>query len=262
MEEKQSNQKKRYSGNKTLPLSSIIGYFILAIGAIVSALSLDYNSSVLAVIGTTLVFWGALLMYFKRKNPLLENALAESLIPYYNNATILGKDIYYYSPPNIFGLENTLVLNHNSLSKEKIEEINSFFSVLKNDIAVMPPGQGLSQLIEKNQDIRFSSLNISDIKTPFENALMDEFELVKSIQFSFEEQEIHIIVNGSIFNKLYEDKDEIENIVTLGDPVISSVACGLSRVTRKPIKIENLVYDRNPGNIKAVLKICEIPDLM
>ena len=89
--------------------SGKIAYPFLLFGVIVMALSIFYSSSIMALIGISLTFWGALILFIKPvayiKASLLYSTTISSLTTIYQITSELnykGKGIY--TPPKYFPL--------------------------------------------------------------------------------------------------------------------------------------------------------------
>jgi len=249
-----------------------IGYVLFIIGILLCAISIDYNNNILALIGTPIIFWGALLVYFKPRNYISKDVALETVSNYYHliNGLIEEFDLngrpVYYTPSNIFGLRNTVLLIHNSNEFElDIGDISTYALKMGNSdrvLKVIPPGQSLSQKIEEKLATKFSSLDILDFQGIIETAIVDDFELAKGVRFDVEEAYVNLEVVDSIFSGLYNDSDLGDIYRSIGSPLISSIACGVSRSKHKPVIIDSFMYEKDEGKTIVRFKILDEIDSM
>lgn len=244
-----------------------IGYVLFIVGTLLCAVSIDYNNNILALIGTSVFFWGALLVYFKPRNYISKDVAVEAVSNYYQllkgfieEFEFKGRPIYY-TPSNIFGLRNTVLLIHNSDQFElDIGDITTYGPIMMDNnrvIKLMPPGQTLSERIEEKLVTRFSSLDILDFQGILETVIVDDFELAESVRFDVEEAHVNLEVVDSIFSELYDDSGLGEIFRSIGGPLISSIACGISRSIHKPVIIDSFMKKRDEGKIIVGFKILD-----
>lgn len=239
-----------------------IGYVLFIIGILLCAISIDYYNNILALMGTSIIFWGALLVFFKPHNYISKDVAVETVSNYYHliNGLIEEFDFngrpIYYTPSNIFGLRNTVLLIHNSNEFElDIGGITTYALKMGNSdrvLKVIPPGQSLSQKIEEKAATRFSSLDILDFQGIIETVIVDDFELAKGVRFDVEEAYVNLEVVDSVFSGLYNDSSLGEICRSIGDPLISSIACGISRSKHKPVIINSFMYKK--GERKTIVR--------
>ena len=244
-----------------------IGYVLFIIGILLCAISIDYNNNILALIGTPIIFWGALLVYFKPRNYISKDVALETVSNYYHliNGLIEEFDLngrpVYYTPSNIFGLRNTVLLIHNSNEFElDIGDISTYALKMGNSdrvLKVIPPGQSLSQKIEEKLATKFSSLDILDFQGIIETAIVDDFELAKGVRFDVDEAYVDLEVVDSVFSGLYDDSNLGEICRSIGDPLISSIACSISRSNHKPVIIDSFMYKKDEEKTIVRFKILD-----
>ena len=63
--------------------NSGVGYVLLLIGIIFTAISIDYTIQISALIGTSLLFWGLILIYFRNTRQVPKELLDNSVRSYY-----------------------------------------------------------------------------------------------------------------------------------------------------------------------------------
>jgi hypothetical protein len=246
---------------------NIIGIVLFIIGILLCAISVDYNNNILALIGTSTIFWGALLFYFKPRNYISKNVTMDVVSNYYHllNGLIEEFDLkgrpVYYTPSNIFGLRNTVLLIHSSNDFQiGSKDITTYGLKMGNSAHVLkfrPPGQSLSLKIEDKLETRFSSLDILDFQGIIEKATVDDFEIAKSVRFDIEDAFINLEVVDSVFGGLYVDSELSEIFHSIGDPLISSIACGISRSNHQSVIIDSILHNIHEGKTIVRYKILD-----
>lgn len=225
--------------------SNLIGYLILALGLIISALSIDFQSSITAFIGISLVFWGALLLYVRPTKYVpysVLNALAgEQML---NDHMSYDEEGYMVKP--VYRAKTSL---------EAIDEIqlilrkNASGEDVHGPLSVIPIGFGLHKLVEKEMKVNFNSVNFNDLKNRLGRCLVETLELSDSVSFNELEDTIKVEITGNVFQDSLEMSIHHEEYRPIGDPLISSIACILARVKNMDVVIEGIELEKNKNRI-------------
>ena len=240
-------------------MSPNIGYLLLVVGIIVCSSAFDYQNKIMALIGTSIIFWGALLIYFKpyeyESTQVLDSTLQQyyafinEMIPNVGNS---GKP-EYFSPPDISGLTTTS-LKISGASKEKsIFPENKY--TLTDAVKIMPPGQKLSEAMEESSKAKYTSINPVSLGPILEKAVIEDLGLSKSINIEYSSSLILVRVRRSIYSKLYRSNDLRGLLDNVGDPLISAIACAYSRSTGRPIILEGINLNEHNEIIDYRLKL-------
>jgi hypothetical protein len=148
----------------------IVSYIMLTTGLFIIIASFLFNSSIAALIGLGLTFWGALLLYIRpevsTRKTLLEAAISPSLTTLSQIIQELGyKGDVTYLPPKYFANPETTkicVSQHKYASLPTPEQIQLYENqLLAVDLQVMiliPSGIELSRLLEKALEKRAASV--------------------------------------------------------------------------------------------------------
>jgi len=228
----------------------VIGYILLLIGGIVLYISTLYTSSIIALIGLGLTFWGALFLFVKpekySKTKLLLSTTFSSLtfidqvlsdLGYHGKAVYLPPE-YSTSPKSgtvFISSKNDLVIP----SSEELAE-NKVFLKKPKGICFTPPGLGLANLYEKELGKFFNSVDLNYLQKTLPKLLVENLELAKKVDIKIERDVVTVKITGSVYTKLFKEATELSNIYnSLGCPVCGSVAIALTRVTGKCLVVEN-----------------------
>jgi hypothetical protein len=266
------NEQPEPKSDKKIRLDKIklinLGYVFLLVGILFIALSIDFSNQTIGLIGTSIIFWGALLIYFGPQKYVSKEVSLDTSLIYYRHINEMRKELdfkgrpLYFTPSNIFGLRNSVViLSKNEEFEYDIANISSYqpFST-QDQLVIIPPGQTLSEKIEDKLLTRFSSIEIIDFQSIIGKVIVDDLELAKNIHINIEETEIKVEINDSIFRSIFSENDQNEFYKYLGDPLTSAIACAISRSTHKPVIIDNILEMNNERKIIVSFKIIDIPN--
>ena len=107
-------------------------------------------------------------------------------------------------------------------------------------IRITPPGLLLTEFYETELNIDFQGITLLDLEKIIKKILIDILDVVKELNLSINENIIvieFIKYKINIISQLSEKEIAINQI---GDPVISSLLCVLTRVTKKPVLIQKI----------------------
>jgi len=231
-----------------------VAAFILVSGMIVLLLATSLNSSVLALIGLGLTFWGALFFFVKPpryvRKYLLNASLKSSLETIDNiltNANYQGKGVYLppypknvYLPRYLEKLRGGTII----ISREKQAPLIVREVFLKNPdpsaLCIAPPGSALEKILEKRAKQDFSKIALPDLCETITELLVEEFELVKECRFTIEKNEVHVSFSHRIYNDICSQVQKMKNIhQSIGCPLCSAIACALAKCSGKPVVFES-----------------------
>lgn len=228
--------------------SSKVAYTFLSFGIISLASSIIYNSSILAFIGLGLTLWGGLFLFIKparyvRAN-LLDSTAISSLTAIDKILTELnyhGKGIYL-PPRQLNELKEVVVFvpKKNKILIPQPKEIAQGKVFINPDgMFLIPPGQGLLTLYEKELGKDLSKVNLNNLSTDLPKLLIEDLELLESLEISTYKDGVHVKIVGSVYESLCSQVRNHTNICSrLGCPLCSSIACALAKATGKPVVIE------------------------
>jgi hypothetical protein len=235
---------------KRTNLNYITAFIIcLLIGIELLLVSAYYFSSFLAILGTAIIFWGAILLYVtpSKHVPLaMFNALAEAasanierLILEFN----LTERGVYLSPENLGKIESSLVFipETSKTSLPTPEEINERqLTNQKTGAFVAPPGLALSHLFEEELGFSFTKIDLKQIQNRLPKLLVEDLELAENAEVKIQGNKVTVEIAGSILNEICRQTDsKPKTHKQVGCLLSSAIACALAKATGKPITIEN-----------------------
>ena len=232
-----------------------IALTIFIIGASIEVLSIAYSSSILAIIGLSIFFWGAITLYIKpdRHIPLtllnasttsnlknIERILSET------NSTQKG---LYLPPKYMKDLDSGLLY----IPKEPnqpiptLKEINQRTLALstQNGIILTPPGLALSNLLEKELGTSFLKLDLSQLQFKLPKILTENLEITKDALIEIGKNKITLKISNNVLNDLCQETRKLPRTHKMVGCLLSSaIACALAKTTGKIVIIQK--EEQNP----------------
>ena len=240
----------------------IIGYAVLFAGAAALAISIMNSSTILALIGLGLSFWGILFLYAKPvqylKADLIDSTAIASLTSIDRLLTALnyeGRGIYL--PPRYlkdFKSGTLFISSKKDIQIPQAEQLSkdSFFLKNPEGMCLLPSGLGLTNLYETELGTDFTRVDLAYLQRNLPKLLVEGLEIVEDFEMNIKGNIIYVKIEGSSYGDFCSKINELSHACeTLGCPLCSSIACALARSTRKPI----LIQKTNPSPDGKTLKI-------
>jgi hypothetical protein len=174
-----------------------------------------------------------------------------------------GKAIYL--PPKYFKDPETSKVYVSKQNEGKLpapEEIlkneNQFFLENPHGILLTPPGAQLSRLFEKRLDTSFAKTDLKYVTQNMPKLFIEDLEIAENIEIETEHNKIKIRITNSAFKEAHKENNNISNSYhSIGCPLLSAIACALTKATGKLVTIENMQLSKNGKNIEATYRILE-----
>jgi hypothetical protein len=234
-----------------------VGSLFLIFGVISLALSIIYNSSILAFIGLGLTLWGGLFLFVKPtkyvKRSVFDSTTVSSLIIIDKILTELncqGQGVYF-PPRHLKNLKEGVVLVplKPQLYMPKAETLAEGKVFLNSEwICLIPLGQGLLHLFEKELRTDFSKRDLDYLRNNLPKLLIENLEILENIEINEQDDGlVYVKMKGAFHTSLCNQLRGYTNISRLGCPLCSSLACALAKATNKAVIIErnNISVDEN-----------------
>ncbi len=244
-----------------------IAYILFTLGLIFLALALVHTNTISAFIGIALTFWGALLLYIRPTKFIRQEILATSIVePLMLINRILSELDYqgtptFISPGTLGSLQNVFLYipKSGSLQIPKDEDIpgEKIFYDDPPSIKITPSGFQLSKLLEADLRTNFNSVDMEYLNNNLGKAIVDGFELTKSFEMEYDTSSVQVTMKETIFDELIDLLNKEKNPVLVGDPITSAIACILALMTRNPVKIASLEYDKTSKTLNVAYEIAE-----
>lgn len=250
--------------------SGKIAYVLFSFGAASVISSIFYVSTILAFIGLTLIFWGALLLFMKPiryvKTSLLDSTAIPSLITIdrvISEFNYKGKAVYL--PPLPYFLKGykggvVYISSKEEIILPPVHEVAGKKIFIKNPqgICIVPPGLSLVNLYEKELGKEFTKVDLEYLKNNLPKLFVENLEMAKDLEINRESSLIHVKITGSVYKDFCAEVRKLSNICnSFGCPLCSSIACALSRAVGKPIIIEKNQVSSDGNVIEAYYRVIE-----
>jgi len=250
---------------------------MLGAGAAILLASIIYNASILAFIGLSLVFWGALLLYIQpedyTRKVLLDAAVTSSLKQLnqiLQEADYRGKAIYL--PPKYFKNPETSKIYIPKQEDGKpptpehiLQQENGIFIENSQGILLTPAGAELASLFEKTLGTSFTRTDLKYLQRKLPKLLIEDLEIADDLEIEARNGDdgearndtIHVRITNSLYKDLYTEAETRSHIGVIGCPICSALACALTKATGKPITIEAIKPTEDGEIIAATYRILE-----
>jgi hypothetical protein len=265
-----------------LDLRRKISWIIFALGSIMLASSLIYQSSIPAFIGLGLIFWGAILLYTGNEKFVGKSVLISSIVPSLADLNQMLNELKYegegiYLPPKyLTDLEASKVFigkkGQTKLPLPEEIQLQEDKILLEEPAALLirPPGLFLSKLFEETLGISFSKVNLRYLQQNLSSLLIEDLEIAENLEISLITESknpsfhkkpsydrVEVKITSSIYSKLSKDVIELtHSIKAIGDPISSAIACAITIATGKPLVIDRI--EVNGKTIEVDFRLLEI----
>ena len=231
---------------------------IILLGAITIITSTLFVSSFFAIVGFSLIFWGAILLYIiptKSNLALLVSAAAQAASTSVERILIqkglVQKGVYLSidfinSNPGIFKkltsiekTESTIIFVPEETNPS--EDTSYALGVsIKDGAYFIPPGGALCTIFEQQIGKSFSYVSLKEFGATMENVLIKRLKLGESTNFQIDENTVKIEIVKSLFEKTCQETDnQPKTHKQIGCLLSSAIACALAKVVGQPVIIKN-----------------------
>ncbi len=223
-----------------------IGLTLLLFGANALGISIFFASSVLAFIGLSLTFWGALLLFIRPSKYVRSEIFNATTI---SSVTAIGRIIkalgyqgngVYLPPRRLKELHEGMLFV--PFSKEiivpPVEELSQE-KIFANPpgIFLFPIGQGLVNLFEEKLGTSFLKVNIDYLQEKMPKLLVEGLEFLEKFELDTSENSIVVKMKGAFHRNICEEVKKATNLSWFDCPLCSAIACALTRATGKAVTV-------------------------
>jgi hypothetical protein len=235
------------SANQDIMTVIVIGV-VLMTGVIMIVFSVMNGSSFLAILGVSVAFWSALLLFFTpTKSTFLAflkasasaggSNIERSLIEF--NSDEKG---VYLPPQNLQNFESSLVFvpKKAQIPLPTANETNDkLFAEKKNGLFLTPPGFALSMMFESELGLSFRKITLPQMQIMI-TKLIHNLKFAEGANVRIQDKVITLEVTGSIFNTLCQEtrSSQPRTHLQVGCILVSAFACAFSKASDKPITIQ------------------------
>jgi hypothetical protein len=251
------NMKLKLKKLASRALSIKISILFIVPGILSLVLSVVVASQVLALIGLSLTFWGALFLLVRPTTYVRGNLLEATVVSTYLNIDRMiadmkleGRSFYIppyprdvYLPEHLKGLKEMIVFvsAESNAVLPSIEETAKSRFMLEHPrgINIIPPGLGLADQIEKELKTDPTKMDLDTLCEILSQLIPESFQMTKEIQIRRERNQIGLRITDSVYRELYT-RGNLRSLRQLGCPLVSAIACELAKASGKVVTIPNL----------------------
>jgi hypothetical protein len=284
-ESKTASKTKKMLGTRLAKATSLT---LLGGGAVVLAASVIHVSQILALIGLSLVFWGALLLYVHpeeyTKRVLFDATALASLITldqmmqelnYEGNAVYLPPQYHKEQEANKIYIPKQ---KHGELPTPELilEHESQHFIKNPQGILLTSPGTEMVRLFEKTLGTSFTKVDLEYLQQNLPKLLIEDLEIAEDLEIETRKRKvakeitdsisltgiandtIHIKITNSILREIWKEERKLSQICsTIGCPICSAIACALTKATGKPITIQKIQPSTDGKIIETTYQVLE-----
>jgi len=250
--------------------SRILSWTMLGLGAIALVSSIVYVSSILALVGLGLIFWGAILSFIQTeeyvKKTLLDatsHPAIDTLNTIINELDYRGKAVYlptkYFKNPEaskiyIAKKPDTPLPNPEQIQQQE----NKFFITDPLGLLFTPLGAELAELFEKALDTKFAKVDLKYLQRKLPKLLIEDLEICQSFEIRTQGKNIHIKIQNSVFKDQASKAEETQTEDgQLGCTLCSAIACALAKTTGKLVTIGKTKTSEDGKTTEADFQLLE-----
>ncbi|MCJ7424827.1 hypothetical protein MUP01_11265 [Candidatus Bathyarchaeota archaeon] len=271
--------------------NSLAGFAIVAmlvLGTISLVVSISYDSSILALVGLGLCFWGVLLLYITPEEFTRKILQEVSLSPALTTLNLMIQELRYkgnptYLPPKYFTSPETTKVyvskrkGANLPTPEQIQEYKDQpVARTKQGMLFTPPGIQLSKLLERSLGKSFIRTNLKGLQQNLPRLFIENLEIAENLEMQVEDdltrrKEDHhtsqtptknTIIHVRIAKPFCADISQeaeipLSSVALVGDPISSAIAIALTKATSKPIRIMDTKNSEDGNVLEATYETIE-----
>lgn len=213
--------------------------------------SFIYILKIPAFIGLGLIFWGSLIVFIKNtryvKKELFDTGIINSLKTIDKIISELGykgKGIYisprtlqeFTSPVLFIPYEIDITIPPpEELTTEKVFHENP------KGICLTPLGLDLASILEQRMGGNIFTIDLNQLREKLTRVIIEDLEIAQGFELEIDDPIIHVTIYKHIFNDICSEISKLKTFYpNIGEPLVSSIACLLAKVTGTPIAIDRI----------------------
>ena len=248
----------------------LAGYVVTFVGAAVLAGSMVFSSSVWAIIGLVLTFWGILFFFLTPtslvKADLLDSAsysLLENVYRLVSEFGLKGKGVYLptrYLEDLSGGL--VFIPAKDEVYVPTIDEVGKARDrvLVKNPsgVCLVPSGVALVNLFERELGVSFAKVDLEYLERNLPKVLVEDLEIAEDFELSVEGGRVHVRIEGSVYKDLCDEVRRLSRVCgSFGCPLCSSIACALARASGRPVVMDGNEFSRDGKVMDVYYRVLE-----
>jgi hypothetical protein len=270
----QNLRKKAMKTKNTRKINSahVTGWALIGFGAIALITSIIYSSSIFAVIGLGLVFWGIIIKYITTEQYVKKTLLDTTTLSSLKIIDEMLKELNYnskavYLPPKYLReIESNKIYipKHENIklpTPEQILQEDKIFIRNPEAIVLTPPGNELTKLFEKTLNTSFTKVDLAYLEQNIPKLLIEDLEIAEDVKMEIEKSIIRVRIENSVYRDICKETEKLSDTSrSLGCPISSAIACTLAKATGKPIIVSKHQISEDGKIIDIEYELLEEPE--
>lgn len=251
----------------TVTPSKTISIVLLILGTISLLGAIAYSSTIPALIGLGLIFWGIILTYVQTSEYVKATILDTTVISLLTTLDETLKKLDYtgkavYLPPKYLNTPETTKIyiskQHNdTLPQPEITQKLELQPSHENaqGMLITPPASELTKLLETTLGTSLLNMNLEDLQQRLPKVLIEDLEVMNDIELKpvtkdetektiepskTDYEKILVKFTTTAYKNICQRANDFSAIhANVGCPLTSALASALAKTTGKPITIQN-----------------------
>jgi len=261
--------RRRVWSYRRLP-TRLAGYVVTFVGAAVLVGSMVFYSSVWAMIGLALTFWGVFFFFLKPtslvKADLLDSAsysLLENVYRLVSEFGLKGKGVYL--PPRFLrdaGDGLVFIPVKDEVYVPTVDEVGKaedrIFLKNPSGVCLVPSGVALVNLFERELGTSFVKVDLEYLMRNLPRVFVEALEIAEDFELSVEGGRVHVRIEGSVYKDLCGEVRGLSRVCgSFGCPLCSSIACALARASGRPVVMDGNEFSRDGKVMDVYYRLLE-----
>jgi hypothetical protein len=249
-----------------ITFSRTIGLILLILGITSLLGSIAYSSTIPALIGLGLIFWGIIITYIQTSEYIERRILDATVVPLMTTLDETLKTLEYkgkavYLPPKYLNSPETpkIYVSRQVTAALPPPDITQKLEIEPSHrntqgMLILPPGAELTRLFETSLGTSFLNIKLQDLQQRLPKVLIEDLEVVTDIEIKTpanietettaenaraDEDRILVKFTTATYKNTCKKATELSAIyANVGCPLTSALASALAKTTGKPVTIE------------------------
>jgi hypothetical protein len=244
----------------------LTSFTLTGVGFLLLGTSILVSSSVLAFVGLGLAFWGIVFSYVRTekyaKKSLFDSTISSQLtaLNHIMNQVQFEGDIHYLPP--IYSKEGELqkafvpeVKGSSILTPEQARAESSMMVNNPSGLLVVAPGAEMIVLFEGKIKSSFDHIKLVDLQKSIAKLFIEELEIARSLNILVVSNTIKVKLENSVFSTPIKSSLNSTAYSIFGSPIVSALACIISKSAAKPVIVEKEQIFQNGKSILVEYRI-------
>lgn len=244
---------------------------LIGVGGVSLAASYLVESIILTLAGLGLVFWGVILLYISPQKFVPEKLLGamgismtKSIDKLLSSMNYGGKTIFLY-PKHLKGLKQGYVFipyenkDQNPLPSDEALAEEKLVYENPRGLFMVAPSHGLVELIEQEGETNLTSADMQYLKETLPKLLVNNLRVVDGMSMDDSRGFVRVRMEGETAARVCATlSKETSAGKHLGCPLCASVALMISKVSGKPVSIEETRVNEADHSIATTFRMLEV----